>query len=403
MCVIIQRNPGVILPEEKIWSATQVNSDGYGISFIDRGRIETIKEYPTGGNKPELILKRLQDAPDIPAYVHLRFRTAGKTNTENCHPFTVLTKDTHGLDVQFMHNGTMTEFSGDKDYSDTYCFNESILKPLLANFQLGKKVDGDEDTGILEDPVVFHILQKYAGAGGVFTLYDSDDRYMIINQQNGTTFKDENGKEWWASNSYSFNREYRKNKSMNSYYSDGKYVGNDDERYGAWWKDKEGSDPWKEDDNWAPPKKDTKGNPLGTSKVVYDSKGNVISSDNVCKLEDKRGGRAEASSVKEGGKEEAKGSVSVRAQEQAPEVKTAVHNAVTTAKHVNPTLIPPSMRDTFVELAGIVSLKQVTTLEQEDIQEIVENYPEATVILIMDLLYELYLKDQNTQKEVRVG
>lgn len=398
MCVIIQRNPGVILPEDKIWSASHVNPDGYGISFIDRGKIETIKEYPTGGNKPEIIMKRLADAPDLQAYVHFRFKTAGKTNTENCHPFQVLDKAKHGIDVMFMHNGTMHEFSGDKEFSDTYCFNEMILKPLLGNFQLGKKVDGSEES-ILQDTALYHILTKYAG--GVFTLYDNEGHYMIVNKKNGVVFKDNNGKEWWASNAYSFNKSHRSGNSYGPYYSGSK---GDADSYRQWWEDREGAS-WRNDANWEPPKKDAKGNPLGTSKQVYDSKGNVINSNsNVCQLEDKRGGRSTASSVKEGGKTEATGAISVRAKEQAPEVKVAVHNAVTTAKHVNPTLIPPSMRDTFVELAGITSLKQAMCLEQEDIQEIVENYPEAAVILIMDLLYELYVKDnEQKEREVRVG
>lgn len=396
MCVIIQRNPGVILPEEKIWSASHVNPDGYGISFIDRGKIETIKEYPTGGNKPDIIMKRLVDAPDLQAYVHFRYKTAGKTNTENCHPFQVLDKETHGIDLMFMHNGTMNEFSGDKEFSDTYCFNEMILKPLLGNFQLGKKVDNTEGS-ILQDTVLFHILSKYAG--GVFTLYDNEGNYMIVNKKNGVVYKDNNGKEWWASNAYSFNRTHRS--SGNGYYNGLYHGGSEDgDSYRKWWEEKEGV--WKNDANWAPPKKDAKGNPLGTDKVVYDSKGNVIGNSNVQRLEDKRGGRSTASS--EGGKAEAKGPISVRAKEQAPEVKTAVHNAVTTAKHINPTLIPPSMRDTFVELAGISSLKQAMCLEQEDIQEIVENYPEAATILIMDLLYELYLKENDvSRQEARVG
>lgn len=196
MCVIIRREPGIIIPPTKIDSACHVNGDGYGFSVVDRGKMTTIKHHQDGGNNHEEILKHLEDAKDCEVFLHLRFTTAGETNEANCHPFEAFNGDNY--QVMFMHNGTLHKFKKDKDpYSDSYHFNERILKPLLRRFY---EVDG---AGVLDNPLLADILESFQG-GSAFMLYDNEGNHLAIENSSCKQFEG-----WWASNEYSFNRTHR--------------------------------------------------------------------------------------------------------------------------------------------------------------------------------------------------
>lgn len=207
MCVIIRRDPGIIIPEEKIWSACEVNPDGYGLSVIDRGKIETIKIFDPTGNKASDILKRLEDAKDQKVFLHLRYNTAGANSTDNCHPFKSF--DDGPFEIQFMHNGTLTSFKENKDgSSDTALFNQRIITPTINAFY---SIDGED---VLLNETLKRILEEFKGYS-VFTLYDSNGKELTLENN---SCKDHNG--WWSSNEYSFNRRHRepvKNTYWNNY------------------------------------------------------------------------------------------------------------------------------------------------------------------------------------------
>jgi len=347
MCVIIQRDPGIILPEDKIWSACKVNSDGYGISVIDRGKIETIREFDPKGNDSKLVMKRLEDAKDHPVFLHLRFKTGGVKGVDNCHPFTVLNREQDKLDLQFMHNGTLFKFNTDKHFSDTYVFNEKILKPLIRKMK--PFYDMQEDKNILGDATIYAILQEYAGAGSIFTLYDANGNSMIINRDKGFEHEDpETKKKWWSSNNYSFNQYHR----------------DDSKRYESYWQGRH--------------------NASAYGYGSYDGSADEWEGDNVNDLPFEPTTETSRKALPPPDTQES---------EEQKDLKILVETSNAAAKHIAPTIIPPQQRDTFVSLAGISSLSQLQCLEAEDINDIVNNYPEAASILIMDLLYELYLKD----------
>lgn len=354
MCVIICRDPGIVVPPEKIESAALVNPDGYGISVIDRGKLETIKEATP--NKATTIIKRLEDAKDQKVFLHLRFRTHGEINVENCHPYEVYT-DNENV-IQMMHNGVLHDFSSgyNAKMSDTYNFNETILKPLVRKL-IPWHTENNES--VLEDETLKLVIEKYCGTGSKIVLYDNQDNFMIANRKGGVEYEG-----WWASNDYSFNRTHRTSTYNSNTYKGGYYGGG--RSHGAY--------SWQDDNcEWEP---DT------TSTASTSSKTN------------------QASTTK-AGKEAAKDK---EVAKTAKGVGTMVRTAETTAKHVNPTIVPPSMRDTFIELTGITSLTQLTMLEREDIFEIVQEYPEAATVLIMDLLFDLYQKDKNQYaKETSIG
>jgi hypothetical protein len=328
MCVIIVRDPGIEIPFAKIESACHVNSDGFGIVIADRGKQEIIKEFNPQGNDPARVARLLEQAKDNPLALHLRFATAGEKSSMNCHPFSTLTQADHGLDVQFMHNGTLSAFTDSKSVmSDSYHFNEKVVRPLLIRSAafLGTEL-------CLTDPFVFEVLDKYRGASK-FVLFDDKGKSLIIGEADGKQFEG-----WWASNDYSFDRTHREPWEPTHYKS-------------SYWRGSSG--------------------PYGPSSskavTVYPPAGSK-------------------SSPKE------------ESENYEAEALSAVFAAL---KHDGANYVevePPQERESFVSHCGLDSLEEVCRLEPDDIAEMVENYPEMTKTLIMDLLYELYLRTSEDQE-----
>lgn len=333
MCVIIKREPNIIIPEEKIISACHVNPDGYGFSVVDRGKIETIKVQQPGGNEATQVLKLLEDAKAHDIYLHLRYTTAGKTNEANCHPFTSFQAD--NFHVQFMHNGTLSKFSKgtDADHSDTWHFNEEFLKPLLLRFY---EVDG---AGVLLNPLFKQILEEFRG-GSTFMFYDNEGNHLAVESSSCKQWEG-----WWSSNEYSFNCTHREPaKPAWSGYSS---YNDDDYRYGS---KSYGS-------RYVPAA------PFDNSKETA----KTTAVDLATKEESKRVGYA---------------------------VMQAKKNGV-----LPRTLTPPEQRATFQELAYLDDLRDIMVMTESDIYDLVSDMPLAATALIMDLIHELYVKDQAAKKE----
>lgn len=209
MCVIIVRNPGIEIPFSKIDSACTVNSDGFGLSVVDRGRIETVKMYDPKGNDPEAVYKALEDAKDHRVYLHLRYATKGGKSNDNCHPFDVYNDDEYH--VQFMHNGTLGMF-GSEVQTDSEDFATRILRPLIRRTLL-------ETDNPLDDAFAKAIITQYAGSSNRFVLFDNNGKDLIHGSKGESNWHDNDG--WWSSNVYSFNRTHRTVGSGKSYYYGG--------------------------------------------------------------------------------------------------------------------------------------------------------------------------------------
>lgn len=339
MCVIIARNPGIEIDEQKIASACQVNPDGFGISVLDRGKIITTKQLT---NNSKTITQMLEEAKDHKVFLHLRYRTQGNVNLENCHPFTSFEGD--GKQILFMHNGTVSDYGADDpNFSDTYLFNERVVKPMIDRWvKLGNSPES-----IFDDPMFLIIMQKYAGSTSKFVLYDEAGNQIIFNKKGGKEFDG-----WWASNDYSFNRFHRTGASTGYYDGRSSY---------EWWKERQGS---------------AEAIKKGKEVAAKDAQDVSASGQDSCVIslpppnKDNRDqkGRFIAKDLKSGEK-----------------------------KH---TISPPDKRETFLDVVNIESLSAVSCLSEDDIDRIIADWPYQTKLLIMDLLYELYLKDRKAGKEV---
>lgn len=199
MCLILVRDPKVDLPFNKVQTAVMNNPDGWGYVIPDRGQMEIRRFYSGKNTDPETVAKFLEDNKNQKVYLHLRYATAGTKSKENVHPFPVLTKRKHGVQVMVMHNGTYSAYKKPNQVqNDTRLFTEAVLTPILHRFSknCSKKT-------LLQDPVVAQVLKKFNEGWSRLVLidpYGNDLKLGEGHQEDG----------YWTSNDYSFKEDHRK-------------------------------------------------------------------------------------------------------------------------------------------------------------------------------------------------
>lgn len=406
MCVIIIKNPNVTIPKDKIASACIVNPDGFGISIIKDGELLSFRNYDSKGNDPEEIYRLMMEYHSLPQFILFRFTTKGAKVLENCHPFRLI--ETEGYALDLMHNGTLYDFGpkAKDDRSDTRIFAEEFATPLAEAFF------ARNGNTMQSDPVYQQIMEKYSGNGFLVT-YDNLGNYYVAGG------KGEQYQGWWASNAYSFNRAHREpakttyyNKNYNGYSSsafgeddysmDGggpseppwghKYKRGDGvqmewsyalSKYIEVSERKEATVPQLPVVPLLPPPSSS----AGASAAAPASAGEVVGRDVVNDNE------RDSEEEEEAADDEP---VSFRklfdAEETSYQTKLlgyalaeAKRKRLTFADHV-----PPTRRTTFLELSGLTTLEDCCLLDVDEIEDMVNELPEAAALLIMDLLHELY-------------
>lgn len=373
MCVIIVKPAGIVIPEEKIVAACHVNPDGYGITTIqtenNKNSFLTTRHYDAKGNKSDEVMDIMTKFKDSKQFIHLRFTTKGEKNIINCHPFESVTPEVgeqFGVDYQFMHNGTIFDSrlkemlpsdADDKKYSDSWLFNEFILKPFV---DLHLKAGQDP----LDNSFFDSFIGSYSG-NGVFAFYDNNGKCKLYGKD-GVTYK-EGDIEWWASNSYSFNSSHREPTRSYSYgqgYGSHGYGGNSN----------------------VAPFPGSSNSWMAKSSAQSDNK-----SENKNVSENSAGTQATTTST---GKKDERAS-----QEKA---KAVLYSVIQDAKRRNFSWsdhTAPEERLTFANLMDDhFDITDVCSFTDEEIFRLVEECPTAAGLLIMDLIYELY--EKNDKKAV---
>ena len=114
-------------------------------------------------------------------------RTHGDIDLDNCHPYPILNRLEHGIDLWLMHNGILaTGNKADESKSDTWHYIEDYLKPMLS----------------ANPDFAFHssfseIVGDHIGSSNKFILMDNEGRQTIINQSAGVYWAG-----LWLSNTY---------------------------------------------------------------------------------------------------------------------------------------------------------------------------------------------------------
>lgn len=175
MCIAILNKQGK-LASEQLENSWKNNNEGAGLLWVHRGELKVFKTY----DYKEFCdaYYDLRENSEIGNIVlHFRIATSGYQNPINLHPF--LVNDNLG----FVHNGIISGL-GNKDYSDTYEFNE-MLKKLPSDF--------------LQNDSIVHFITEYISSSKLIFL-DSQDNYSIVNEKFGDW--DESGDNWYSNDSH---------------------------------------------------------------------------------------------------------------------------------------------------------------------------------------------------------
>ena len=163
------------------------NSDGVGIMRAVDGELLIEKILPANAQEFVDFYRNHIDGHDCA--FHLRMKTHGNIDMENCHPYEVFNKAEHGLDVWLMHNGVLsTGNAADTTKSDTWHYIRDFLRPMLANNIDFAFTDAFAD-----------IIGDHIGASNKFVLMDSTGRIQTVNQDSGVFW---GGR--WLSNTYAW-------------------------------------------------------------------------------------------------------------------------------------------------------------------------------------------------------
>lgn len=158
------------------------NPDGAGLTFFDGKNIQIIKEMKSVKNFYTQYKEIRTKYPTIDIAIHFRIATHGGVNLTNCHPFKV------NKQTAFIHNGVISKVDATKEFSDTFIFNETILKKLPPNF--------------VTNETILELLDSYIGYSKLVII--SGKNYAIVNESAGHW----NAGNWYSNESYKPRKAY---------------------------------------------------------------------------------------------------------------------------------------------------------------------------------------------------
>src|SRR6266702_4289537 len=110
MCLIIRTEKDKLISKELMMDWSTKNNDGWGFMWVENNHIKTLKGL--GLDKDGLYNEYLR-LKEFNPMIHLRWRTHGKIDHINTHPFYC------GNGIYMMHNGVISQEIRDEDKSDT--------------------------------------------------------------------------------------------------------------------------------------------------------------------------------------------------------------------------------------------------------------------------------------------
>lgn len=177
MCIAIL-NIKKTLPKSYLENSFYNNDQGAGLLYVKDNELKVFKTYDEKLFIKEYFAVRKQIK--TPIVLHFRIATSGFSEY-NLHPFLV------NKNLGFVHNGVICGL-GNKDFSDTYQFNE-MLKKLPKGF--------------LRNHVIKELICNYIGTDKLVFL-DTNNEWNIINENRGHWY-DGN---WFSNSSYVEKNDY---------------------------------------------------------------------------------------------------------------------------------------------------------------------------------------------------
>lgn len=165
MCIIFHKPKNIILPNEVLENCWKSNPHGAGFMVAKDNKLIV--------NKGFFSLEEFINAYDVykteNIVAHFRWATHGNKDTNNCHPFVV------NENLAFAHNGVIHGIhkTGSVN-SDTWHFNEEIIKPLVNEFPNAWK-----------HKTLKFLLQEKIGKTNKLVFLSADGSVSIYNEERG--------------------------------------------------------------------------------------------------------------------------------------------------------------------------------------------------------------------------
>jgi predicted glutamine amidotransferase len=191
MCIIVHNSEGKPLDKNLLRVAYDNNPHGVGVMWQENNTVHTIKALC----KFEDVWELTKHLHGFCYTLHFRWRTVGRIQEEQCHPHRILNKESHGMDMYMMHNGTIFNLKVKDDQSDSQVFARKLQSSYEYKFQNIRTLVNH-----------MHGMIPTVGDFNKFVLMN-ENSVEIINETAGT-WRDR----IWYSNVYSFEPGYREKK-----------------------------------------------------------------------------------------------------------------------------------------------------------------------------------------------
>ena len=167
MCIICVKPENFELSDDILKTMWDNNRDGAGFMYAENDSLNIIKGLMTFND----FLQAYEPHKNKKIVMHFRIRTHGTTDAAMTHPFVV------DNNLAFAHNGVISGM-GDQTHSDTWYFNERVIKAIRARVQNFLDIDPIKD--LLESKVGFSKL----------VFMDNTGKVDIINESKGDKSSD---------------------------------------------------------------------------------------------------------------------------------------------------------------------------------------------------------------------
>lgn len=194
MCVICCKPRDIILTEDCIKEMYSGNKDGAGFAYFAENIEGQDKDGNHVGPQNEVcIVKGIFDLDKFfelyephkakQCLLHFRISTGCRIDGRNCHPFRV------NDNLVYVHNGHISLIPAltKNDNSDTWNYNESILKPLIS-----------ASPDLYLKPSFKWMMEASLSTNNKIVFLDSNGQFVIINEKLGEW----NSGVWFSNKSY---------------------------------------------------------------------------------------------------------------------------------------------------------------------------------------------------------
>ncbi len=188
MCLLVtQSKISPKLSHEWLKDFYSYNADGIGVMRSKNNQLIIEKILPKDAD--DFINFYEKHIFGFDCAFHLRMKTHGHIDLINCHPYEILNKADHGIDLWLMHNGILhTDNKADITKSDTWHYIKNYLVPMLAK---------NPDYAFTES--FNEIISDHIGSSNKFVIMDNLGRQTVINQDQGVYWAG-----LWLSNTYAW-------------------------------------------------------------------------------------------------------------------------------------------------------------------------------------------------------